>query len=94
MTKIRIGIIGAGRIGRIHAENLGRLPHAEVIAISDPFADQALRDWAKELGIGMVSTQSEDILQSPAIDAVLICSPTDTHVTLIRQAAAAGKHIF
>lgn len=94
MTKIRIGIIGAGRIGRIHAENLGRLPQAEVIAISDPFADQALRDWAKGLGIGTVTTQSEDILGSPAIDAVLICSPTDTHVTLIKQAAAAGKHIF
>ncbi|WP_020617004.1 inositol 2-dehydrogenase [Paenibacillus daejeonensis] len=94
MEKIKIGIIGAGRIGRIHAENLGRLHEAEVLAISDPFADDSLRKWALELGIGLVTTRSEEVLDHPAIDAVLICSPTDTHVPLIKQAAAAGKHIF
>ncbi|MFS0722994.1 inositol 2-dehydrogenase [Paenibacillus sp. 1P07SE] len=94
MDKLNIGIIGAGRIGRIHAENLSRLPEAEVIAISDPWADDALRSWAHGLGIGLVTANSEELLRHPAIGAVLICSPTDTHVTLIKQAAAAGKHVF
>lgn len=94
MDKIRIGIIGAGRIGRIHAENLDRLAEAEVIAISDPYADDSLRSWASGLGIGLVTARSEEVLHHPAIDAVLICSPTDTHVPLIKMAAAAGKHIF
>jgi myo-inositol 2-dehydrogenase/D-chiro-inositol 1-dehydrogenase len=94
MTKVRIGIIGAGRIGKIHADNLLRQPYAEVRAISDPFADEALRAWAAERGIAVVSQNSADLLADPALDAIFICSPTDTHVPLIKQAAAAGKHIF
>ncbi len=94
MTKVKIGIIGAGRIGKIHAENLLRQPHAEVCAISDPFANEALRSWAAERGIATVSENSDDLLADPALDAIFICSPTDTHVPLIKQAAAAGKHIF
>lgn len=94
MDKVRIGIIGAGRIGKIHTENVMRLAGAEVAAISDPFADDALREWAAARGIGSVSRDSEDVMNNPAISAVFICSPTDTHVELIKRAAAAGKHIF
>ncbi|CAM4084966.1 inositol 2-dehydrogenase [Paenibacillus alkaliterrae] len=94
MDKVRIGIIGAGRIGKIHAENVLRLPNAEVVAISDPFADDNLREWAAARGIGIVTQDSEDVMNNPAISAVFICSPTDTHVPLIKRAAAAGKHIF
>lgn len=94
MNTIRIGIIGAGRIGKIHADNIGRLPHAEVRAISDPFADDALREWASDRGIGIVTKDSNEWIHNPDIDVVFICSPTDTHVTLIKAAAAAGKHIF
>ncbi|MBD2869319.1 inositol 2-dehydrogenase [Paenibacillus arenilitoris] len=94
MDKVRIGIIGAGRIGRIHAENMLRRPDAEVAAISDPFADDKLREWAAARGIGRVTRDSGDVMNDPSITAVFICSPTDTHVPLIKQAAAAGKHIF
>lgn len=94
MDKVKVGIIGAGRIGKIHAENLLRLPEADVCAISDPYADDSLREWASARGIRTVTQNSGDIIDDPQISAVLICSPTDTHVSLIKSAAAAGKHIF
>lgn len=94
MEKVNIGIIGAGRIGKIHADNIMRLPSAHVYAISDPYANDALREWASVRGIGVVSEDCEAWINDPQIHAVFICSPTDTHVPLIKKAAAAGKHIF
>lgn len=94
MRKVKVGIIGAGRIGKIHGDNLQRLGNAEVVAISDPFAGEELAAWAAERGIGRVSKDAEELLSDDSIDAVFICSPTDTHVPLIKRAAAAGKHIF
>ncbi|MDT0126617.1 inositol 2-dehydrogenase [Paenibacillus sp. RRE4] len=92
--KVRIGIIGAGRIGKIHADNLLRNPHAEIVAISDLFAGPELEAWATERGISVVTKDSSELIAMSNIDAVLICSSTDTHVPLIEQAAQAGKHIF
>ncbi|WP_159881263.1 inositol 2-dehydrogenase [Paenibacillus puerhi] len=94
MNQIKIGIIGAGRIGKIHADNLLRLPQAKVVAVSDLFAGPELEAWAAERGIGTVLTDSAELIARPDIDAVFICSSTDTHVPLIKQAAKAGKHIF
>lgn len=93
-AKIRIGVIGAGRIGKIHADNILRLAEAEVAAISDPFAGPELKEWAAARGIPTVTTDSLEIIANPDIDAVFICSSTDTHVQLIKLAAQAGKHIF
>jgi myo-inositol 2-dehydrogenase/D-chiro-inositol 1-dehydrogenase len=94
MKKIRIGIIGAGRIGKIHADNLLRLPQVEIVAVSDLFAGPELEAWASEREIPNVTTDSGSIIANPNIDAIFICSSTDTHVPLIIQAAQAGKHIF
>ncbi|XEC94649.1 inositol 2-dehydrogenase [Paenibacillus tarimensis] len=94
MGKIRIGIIGAGRIGKIHAENILRMPDAELVAISDLFAGPELEAWAAQRGIGQVTKNSDEIIANPDVDAVFICASTDTHVPLIKQAALAGKHIF
>lgn len=94
MKKISIGIIGAGRIGKIHADNILRFPNAKITAISDLFAGPELEAWAAERGIGIVTKNSDDIMSNPDIDAVFICSSTDTHVPLIKQAAQANKHIF
>ncbi|MCQ6559167.1 inositol 2-dehydrogenase [Paenibacillus mendelii] len=94
MKKIKIGIIGAGRIGKIHADNLLRLPEAEVAAITDLFAGPELAAWAAARGITRVTRDSDSIIADPDIHAIFICSSTDTHVPLIIQAAAAGKHIF
>ena len=94
MGKVRVGIIGAGRIGKIHADNLLRMAEAEVVAVSDLFAGEELKAWASARDIGIVTTDSSELIGHPDIDAIFICSSTDTHVPLIIQAAEAGKHIF
>ncbi len=92
--KLHFGIIGAGRIGRVHAETLAfRLPEAEILAIADVNADAA-QVLATRCNIPEVAASAEAIFANPRIEAVLICAPTDTHADLIVQAARAGKHIF
>jgi myo-inositol 2-dehydrogenase/D-chiro-inositol 1-dehydrogenase len=93
MKPVQIGIIGAGRIGRLHAENLVRRAGVNVKAISDLYPDAA-REWALSIGIPNVLSHYQDVLSDDEIDAVLICSPTDTHVDVITAAARAGKAIF
>lgn len=93
-TKIRIGLIGAGRIGRVHAENLVyRIPEAELVAVSDVFV-QAAEKLAAALQVPAVYQDHRRILEDGAIDAVLICSSTDTHAQFIEEAAGAGKAVF
>lgn len=92
--KLHFGIIGAGRIGRVHAETLAfRLPEAEILAIAD-VNREAAQALAAHCGISRAAASVEEILSEPKIDAVLICSSTDTHADLIIAAARAGKHIF
>ena len=86
-----VAVFGAGRIGRIHATNVAALPGVSLKFVCDPVADSAAA-LAAQLG-AKVSTP-EAVLADAAIHAVVIASPTDTHSDLIRQAAAAGKHIF
>src|SRR5579862_2732383 len=94
VQKLRFGIIGAGRIGRVHAETLAfRLPEAEIVAIGD-VSTEAAQAVAARCNIPKVAASAEDILGDPKIDAVLICSPTATHSDLIVKAAQARKHIF
>ena len=91
---IRIGLIGAGRIGRLHAENLAyRIPEATLVAVSDIFVEAA-QSVAAELQIPAAYQDHRPILEDKTIDAVLICSSTDTHAQLIEEAAEAGKQIF
>jgi len=92
--KLKIGIIGAGRIGKLHAENImHHVIQAELVAIADVFVDQ-IKDWAEGLGIKTVTKDYKDILNNSEIEAVLICSPTNMHADFIIEAAKAGKHIF
>jgi len=92
--KLRVGILGAGRIGRVHAETLAfRLPEGETVAITDVNIEAA-QSLAERCGIPKVTASAEEILDDRTIDAVLICTPTPTHADLIVKAAEAGKHIF
>jgi len=92
--KLRIGVIGAGRIGKLHADNLvNAVPDAEVVAISD-ISETNAKKVAAELGIPKVCRDYRNILADPDIDAVFICSSTDTHSQISIEAAKAGKHIF
>ena len=91
---LKFAVIGAGRIGKVHAENLvTRIPGAEVIGIADVVATAA-QDVAAKLHIPKVSADYRELLADPAVQAVAICSATNTHSQIIREAAAAGKHIF
>jgi myo-inositol 2-dehydrogenase/D-chiro-inositol 1-dehydrogenase len=94
MQKLHIGIIGAGRIGKVHAETLAfRLPEAQIAAITD-VNREAAEALAARCNIPRVAASSAEIITDRQIEAVLICSPTGTHAELIVQAAQAGKHIF
>ncbi len=93
MNKINVGVIGAGRIGRVHAQNLAyRIPEANLVAISDVIVEAAQKLGA-ELGVAAYQDHRR-ILDDPAVDAVLICSSTDTHAPFMEEAALAGKQIF
>ncbi|DAZ98983.1 TPA: hypothetical protein N0F65_011238 [Lagenidium giganteum] len=89
---LRVGIIGAGRIGQVHAQGLQRT-NAEVKAISD-VNSQAAEQTAARFGITKWSTSADDIVGDASIDAIVICSPTDKHAEQIIQAAKHNKHIF
>ncbi len=92
---INVAIIGAGRIGKVHAESIyTRVKSAKVVAIADPFADDATKLWAQGLGIERCEKDYAVLLEDKSIDAVLICSSTDTHSAISIAAAKAGKHIF
>ncbi|MCD4738239.1 MAG: inositol 2-dehydrogenase [Anaerolineae bacterium] len=93
-TKVAVGIIGAGRIGKLHAEHLAfRIPQAKLVAVSDIYV-QAAEQCAADFGIPHVYADHRAIMADPDIDAVVICSSTDTHAQLIEEAAQAGKDIF
>ncbi len=88
---LNIGLLGCGRIGQVHGATLRGMTTARAVAVSDavPAAAQALAD---SLAAKVMS--SDDLLADPAIDAVVIGTPTTTHYDLIHQAAANGKAIF
>ena len=89
---VRIGVLGVGRIGRMHADIIANeTDGAEVAAVFD-VNDAAAAQVADALRVPVMSI--DEILESDSVDAVAICSSTDTHVELITRAAAAGKAIF
>jgi myo-inositol 2-dehydrogenase / D-chiro-inositol 1-dehydrogenase len=88
---MRFGLIGAGRIGRIHAGNAVAHPKAKLIAVADAHAPAA-QSLAAATGARVSSP--DEIMMAKDIDAVMICAPTDTHAGLIEQAARAGKAVF
>ncbi|MCH4889819.1 inositol 2-dehydrogenase [Acidaminobacter sp. JC074] len=92
---LKVGIIGAGRIGKVHGESITKyVPSAVVKAIADPFLNDQTRAWAKEMGIENVYEDYHKILEDDEIEAVLVCSSTDTHSSISVEAVEAGKHVF
>ncbi|MBR2281493.1 MAG: inositol 2-dehydrogenase [Spirochaetales bacterium] len=91
---INIGIIGAGRIGQVHARSIvSGVPGARVAMVADPFIKPEVKQWMEGIGAKVVSDY-HDILSCPEIDAVLICSSTDTHAPISIEAIKAQKHVF
>ena len=92
--KLRFGVLGVGRIGKIHLGNLvNRIPGAEVVALSDVIPDE-LAALAAKFNLRTTFSDYKQVLKLSDVDAVAICTPTNTHYQMILDAAAAGKHIF
>ena len=92
---LRLGIIGAGRIGKVHCESIGRYVKDAVVAcVADPFMNAETEKTVKALGAEKVTKDYKEILADKSIDAVLICSSTDTHAKISIEAIEAGKHVF
>ncbi len=90
---VRIAVLGVGRIGRIHAENLAwRVPGARLVAVAD--LDRAAAEaCAVKLGVP-VATDAAAVLADREVEAVVVATATDTHARLIEDCARAGKHVF
>ncbi len=95
MKPLTVGLIGAGRIGRVHAQGItGSIPGATIKAVADVRMDSGIEQWAKSIGIMNTYSDYRKIIDDPDIDAVIICSSTDTHALFTREAALQGKHVF
>lgn len=92
MSALRIGLLGCGRIGRVHADSVTVHPRAELTRVFDPF-EAAATEVAAQFGAEW-TTEADAILDDPSIDAVIVASPTPTHVDLLTRAVRAGKAVL
>jgi len=91
---VNMAVIGAGRIGKLHAEHLAyRIPGAKLKGIAD-INKKAAEECGQQLHVDLITDSYQKLLDDPAIDAVVVCSATNTHAKIIEESAAAGKHIF
>ena len=94
MKQLGIALLGMGRIGRLHGENLAfNVPQARLVIAADAYLNDSMKEWADSVGVDCTN----DVLAAinhPEVDAVFICTSTAAHAELIKAAAAAGKHIF
>ena len=92
---IKVGIIGAGRIGKVHMTSIStRVKDAQIRTVADPFLNDETIAFAKSMGVEHLAKDYHEIINDPEIDAVLICSSTDTHSPISIEAIKAGKHVF
>ena len=96
MANVKIGVVGCGRIGKLHINNLiNSVSGVEVVAVADPMLDKSgAREWLAERNITNVSTDFMDIINNPEVEVVFVCSSTDTHCDISMAAVNAGKHVF
>jgi myo-inositol 2-dehydrogenase/D-chiro-inositol 1-dehydrogenase len=91
--RVRLGLVGLGRLGRFHAENMaGRTPLIELAGVVDA-VEAVARGMGERLGVTW-GTSLDLLLSDPSIEGVVIAAPTPLHVPMIEQVAAAGKHVF
>ena len=92
---VTVGIIGAGRIGKVHTESIcNYVRNAKIKTVADPFMNETTAKWLTSMGVENTTQDYHQILNDPEIDAVLICSSTNTHSPISLEAIAAGKHVF
>jgi myo-inositol 2-dehydrogenase/D-chiro-inositol 1-dehydrogenase len=92
MKKVNIAIFGVGRIGKIHLKNLLRFQGVSVVAVADTHFPA--EEFKKEFKDVFFSSNPDEVLAMPEVEAVLICTPTSSHAPMIELALKSGKHIF
>ena len=91
---VNVAVVGTGRMGSVHVRNLAHLiPEANLVAICD-LRMEAAQPLAAELGIPRVVRDFHDLLSGPEVEAILCTASTDAHALIVKDCAAAGKHIF
>ncbi|EMD9571731.1 D-chiro-inositol-2-dehydrogenase IolG2 [Salmonella enterica] len=93
MKKLRCGVIGLGRVGKMHVENMYLLPQLDIICAADYFIEE-MSDWLYSVNITSGCKNYQELLQRDDIEAVFIFTSTDMHEEIVTAAAQAGKHIF
>ena len=94
MEKVKICLVGAGRAGTVHADNLSNnVPHAILNAIVD-LDSQAAEELAAKTGASQCFSTLDEAIKSIDFDAVVVATPTFTHAEVTKLAASAGKHVF
>lgn len=93
MKKLRCGVIGLGRVGKMHVENMYLLPQLDIICAADYFIEE-MSDWLYSVNITSGYKDYQELLQRDDIEAVFIFTSTDMHEEIVTAAAQAGKHIF
>ena len=89
------GVLGAGRMGKIHIENiLYNIPNLKIKIVADINRDDKLEKWANGIGVPKLTNDESEIINDPEINVVVIASPTDSHTKYIQEAAKAKKDIF
>src|SRR4051794_28500738 len=92
MNPIRVAFLGAGRMGQTHLQNITGIAGVTVTVVADPEAARAQQGAA--LVGARAGTDADAAIHAPDVDAVLICTPTATHATLIETCARAGKPVW
>ena len=87
--QLKIGLMGTGRIGQVHAASVAAVPGTTLHWVCDPFVDGA-KATAEKYGAARVATDPAEVLDSGDVDAIIVASPTPTHVDLISAAIDAG----
>ncbi|EKQ5333254.1 D-chiro-inositol-2-dehydrogenase IolG2 [Salmonella enterica] len=93
MKKLRCGVIGLGRVGKMHVENMYLLPQLDIICAADYFIEE-MSYWLYSVNITSGYKNYQELLQRDDIEAVFIFTSTDMHEEIVTAAAQAGKHIF
>ncbi len=91
---VKLALIGAGRIGQVHAQAvMTAVPNATIVSVAD-YHLSAAQSLAEQYGIALATSDHREAIAQDGVDAVIIASSTDTHAPFIMDAASAGKHIF
>lgn len=93
MRKLNCGVIGLGRVGKMHVNNLLSMSEINIVAVSDYFID-SVGEWLDDAGITRRTSNYKELLDIPEIEAVFVFTSTDTHEEIVTEAAKKGKHIF